>query len=328
MRKFIMLISCLFYLSCQPQPQDNKTTVLASWHDGKAKQAIIDFVSAVSQPGQHFVEPSARIAVFDNDGTLWAEQPMYFQLLFALDEIEARKAQHPEWQQKEPFKSVLNKDWPAVINDTAAIATIMTETHTDMSVIAYQDRVSKWLVSAKHPVKQKPILTMVYQPMLELLDYLRSKQFTIYIVSGGGTDFIRVWSKDVYGIPAQQVIGSRFKKSFKLEGERVFIQRQPGLAFLNDKQNKPIAIDEVIGQRPILAVGNSDGDLPMLQYTAASKRKNLSVYLHHTDAVREWAYDRQSPIGRLDQGLDLAEENNWVIIDMKADWKTIFKVED
>jgi phosphoserine phosphatase len=299
---------------------------LQSWNDGKSKIAIVDFVEKVSKEGgDDYVAPEDRIAVFDNDGTLWAEQPVYFQAIYTLDRVREMAPEHPEWKDNEPFKSVLaGDDNKALAQGEAALIEMVKATHGGMTTEEFSASVRQWIDSAKHPSSGKLLKQMVYQPMLEVLDLLRSNDFKTYIVSGGGIDFMRVFSEEVYGIPAEQVIGSSIEVKFEMRDGVPVIVREPKIGFIDDKEGKPIGIHTHIGKRPIAAFGNSDGDLQMLQWTAASKGPSLCVYVHHNDAEREWAYDRDSHIGKLDKGLDEAKAKGWTVIDMKAEWKTIF----
>jgi len=299
---------------------------LPSWNDGKAKQAIIAFVAQVTEPGSpDFVPPAERIAVFDNDGTLWPEQPMYFQVLFALDRVKALAPQHPEWKETEPFASLLKGDVKgALAGGKRAILDIIMTTHAGNTTEEFETIVKDWLAKARHPTTNRPYTDMVYQPMLEVLDYLRANGFKTFIVSGGGIEFMRPWVEDVYGVPPEQVIGSSIKVEYEMrDGEPVLV-RLPELDFYDDKEGKPVAIHQQIGRRPLAAFGNSDGDLQMLQWTTAGKGPRFALYVHHTDAEREWAYDRESSFGRLDKGLEEARENGWTVVDMKEDWNLIY----
>ena len=302
---------------------------LPSWNDGKAKQSIIAFVAKVEREGSPgFVPPDERIATFDNDGTLWAEQPMYFQLLFALDRVKVLAPQHPEWKDKEPFASLLKGDVKAALaGGEHAILEIVMATHAGMTTEEFEKVVKDWLATAKHPTTKRPYTEMVYQPMLEVLAYLRANSFKTFIVSGGGIEFMRPWTEKVYGIPPEQVVGSSIKTKLETRNGRPVLVRLPELNFLNDKDGKPVGIQQYIGRRPIAAFGNSDGDLQMLQWTTAGQGPRFALYVHHTDAEREWAYDRKSSIGRLDKGLDEAQAKGWTVVDMKQDWKVIFPVE-
>jgi phosphoglycolate phosphatase-like HAD superfamily hydrolase len=299
---------------------------LPSWNDGAARQSITDFVTTVTKEGSPgFVPPAERIATFDNDGTLWAEQPMYFQLLFAIDRVKALAPQHPEWKEQEPFASLLQGDVEKTLaGGEHAILEIVMATHAGMTTEEFEAIVDDWISTATHPATKRPYTEMVYQPMLELLAYLRANGFKTFIVSGGGIEFMRPWVERVYGIPPEQVIGSSIRTRYEMRDGKPALVRLPELNFLNDKEGKPIGIHTQIGRRPVAAFGNSDGDLQMLQWTSAGEGPRLAVYLHHTDAEREWAYDRDSGIGRLDTGLDEAGEKGWTVVDMKRDWKVVF----
>ena len=303
-----------------------QTGPLLSWNDGKTKQSIVDFVKRVTAKGdKDFVPPAERIAVFDNDGTLWAEQPMYFQLVFALDRVKALAPQHPEWKDKEPFASLLKGDLKgALAGGEPAIFQIVMATHAGMTTDEFEKNVRDWIATAKHPKTKRPYTEMVYQPMLDLLTYLRTNGFKTFIVSGGGVDFMRVFSEKVYGVPPEQVIGSSGKLKFELRDGKPVLVKLPEIDFIDDKAGKPAGIHKVIGRRPILAFGNSDGDLQMLQWTAAGSGARFMGLVHHTDGDREWAYDRKSSIGQLDKALDEANAKGWTVADMKRDWKRIF----
>ena len=299
---------------------------LPSWNNGKAKESIIEFVVKVTKKDSpDFVPPNERIATFDNDGTLWAEQPMYFQLLFALDRVKALAPQHPEWKEKEPFASLLKGDVKgALAGGEDAMLDIVMTTHAGMTSEEFEKLVKDWIAIAKHPKTARPYTQMVYQPMLEVLDYLRGQGFKTFIVSGGGIEFMRPWVEKVYGIPPEQVVGSSIKTRFEIRNGNPILVRLSELNFIDDKEGKPIGINSRIGRRPIAAFGNSDGDLQMLQWTTAGKGTRFALFVHHTDAEREWAYDRNSSIGRLDKGLDEAQANGWTVVDMKKDWKVIY----
>jgi hypothetical protein len=300
--------------------------VLPSWASGNVRHSIQDFVKRVATKGsKDFVAPAERIAVFDNDGTLWAEQPIYFQLAFALDRVKAIAPQHPEWKDKEPFASLLKNDVKtALAGGERALMEIVMATHTGMTTEEFEKIVRDWLASAKHPKTGRPYTEMIYQPMVELLRYLRATGFKTYIVSGGGIEFMRPWSEKVYGIPPEQVIGSSGKHKFELRDGKPVLVKLPEIDFIDDKEGKPVAINKFIGRRPILAFGNSDGDLQMLQWTAAGNGARFMGLVHHTDANREWSYDRDSSIGRLNRALDEARAKNWTVVDMKKDWKRVF----
>jgi phosphoglycolate phosphatase-like HAD superfamily hydrolase len=317
---------CFVLLAATVAAQDDP---LPSWNDGAPKSAIVDFVTAVTtEGGPAFVAEPERIAVFDNDGTLWAEQPAYFQLLFAIDRVKAMAPEHPEWQTQEPFASLLKGDVKgALAGGEHAVGEIVMATHSGMTTDAFATAVSEWLATAKHPTKDRLYTTMAYQPMLELLAYLRANGFSTYIVSGGGIDFIRVFSEELYGIPTEQVVGSSGKLKFEIVDGAPELTKLPELDFIDDGPGKPVGIQMHIGRKPIAAFGNSDGDLQMLQYTCIPEGPSFCLYLHHTDAEREWAYDRDSHIGRLDKGLDEAAARGWTVVDMKNDWETVFPAE-
>jgi len=302
---------------------------LLSWNDGPTKQAIVKFVGDVTREGgPNFVAEPERIATFDNDGTLWAEQPMYFQLAFALDRVKALAPQHPEWKDKEPFASLLKGDLKsALAGGEPAIFQIVMATHAGMTTAEFEQIVKDWIATAKHPKTKRLYTEMVYQPMLELLTYLRANGFKTFIVSGGGIEFMRPWTEKVYGIPPEQVVGSSIKTNFELRDGKPVLVRLPELNFIDDKAGKPVGINQHIGRRPILAFGNSDGDLQMLQWTAAGSGMRFMGIVHHTDADREWAYDRTSHIGTLDKALDEANAKGWIVVDMKKDWKRIYLFE-
>jgi phosphoglycolate phosphatase-like HAD superfamily hydrolase len=299
---------------------------LPPWNDGPAKAAIVHFVADVTTKGApDFVAPVERIAVFDNDGTLWAEQPMYFQLAFALDEVKAMAPRHPEWKTKEPFKTLLAGDVKAALGQgEKAILEILAVTHAGMTTDEFAKTVADWAATAKHPRFGRPYTELVYQPMIELLDYLRDNGFKTFIVSGGGVEFMRVWAEKAYGIPPEQVVGSSATTTFDLRPSGPVLVKQPKIEFVDDGPGKPAGINRFIGRRPILAFGNSDGDQQMLQWTAAGGGRRFVGLVHHTDAELEWAYDRQSSVGRLDKALDEAIAKGWTVVDMKRDWKRVF----
>jgi phosphoglycolate phosphatase-like HAD superfamily hydrolase len=299
---------------------------LPSWNEGATKQSIIKFVEEVTREGSpDFVPVPERIATFDNDGTLWAEQPIYTQLFFLIDRVKAMAPQHPEWKTQEPFASVLKGDLHGVTaGGEAGVVALLTATHSGMTTDQFSRTVSDWIATAKHPKTGQPFTAMVYQPMLELLSYLRTNGFKTYIVSGGGIDFMRPWSERVYGIPPEQVIGSSGGLKYEMVDGRPALIKLPTLVLNDDKEGKPVGIQRHIGRRPIAAFGNSDGDLQMLQWTCSSAGLRLCVYVHHTDAKREWAYDRGSHIGALDKGLDEAKLRDWTVVDMKKDWNRVF----
>jgi hypothetical protein len=313
-------------LPASPTGQTPVTDPLPSWNDTGSKKAIFNFVERVTKQGSaDFVPEAERIATFDNDGTLWAEQPMYFQLLFALDRVKALAPKHPEWKTEEPFASLLKGDIKrALAGGEPAIFKIVAATHSGMTVDEFNGIARDWFATARHPVTKRLYTEMVYQPMLELLAYLRANAFKTFIVSGGGIDFIRVFSERVYGIPTQQVVGSTGKVKFEIQNGKWVLMRLPEINFIDDGPGKPVGINENIGRRPIAAFGNSDGDMQMLQYTTGGSGARFGLIVHHTDAEREWAYDRKSSVGKLDKALDAAPAAGWIVMNMKEDWKTIF----
>ena len=299
---------------------------LPSWNTGASKKSILDFVAKVTEKSAgEFVPPAQRIAVFDNDGTLWAEQPMYFQLAFALDRVKALAPEHPEWKNTEPFKSVLSGDVKgALAGGERSVEALIVATHAGMTTDEFERIVSEWVATAKHPTTGRRYTEMVYQPMLELMTYLRSRGFKTFIVSGGGIEFMRPWAEKTYGIPPEQVVGSSIKTRFELKEGKPVLIRLPAVNFIDDGPGKPVGINSHIGRRPILAFGNSDGDQQMLEWTAAGAGARFLGIVHHTDAKREWAYDRESHIGRLDKALDEARHKGWTVVNMQRDWKTVF----
>jgi phosphoglycolate phosphatase-like HAD superfamily hydrolase len=304
--------------------------VLPSWNDGAAKKSVVEFVAKVTKEGgADFVPPAERIAVFDNDGTLWAEQPMYFQFLFALDRVKALATQHSEWKDKEPFASLLKGDLKgALAGGEPAIFQIVMATHAGMTTEEFEKIVKDWIATAKHPMTKRPYTEMVYQPMLELLTYLRANGFKTFIVSGGGIEFMRPWTEKIYGIPPEQVIGSSGKLKFEMRDGKPALMKLPELNFFDDKAGKPVGIQTYIGRRPVMAFDNSDGDQQMLEWATAGSGARFGLIVHHTDAEREWAYDRTSHIGQLDKARDEAQAKGWTVVNMKDDWKTIFPSEN
>jgi phosphoglycolate phosphatase-like HAD superfamily hydrolase len=303
---------------------------LPSWNDGAVKKSITDFVARTTAAGgAEFVPPAERIATFDNDGTLWAEQPVYFQVAFAFDRVKAMAPQRPEWKTRQPFKALLEGDKKALAaSGKDGLMQIMAATHAGMSVEEFHKIVLDWVASARHPRFNKPYTELVYQPMLELLAYLRANGFRTFIVSGGGVEFMRPWVEKVYGIPPEQVVGSSGVVKFQIgpDGKPALI-KQAKIEFIDDGPGKPVGINRFIGRRPIFAFGNSDGDQQMLQWTTAGTGARFAGIVHHTDAEREWAYDRQSHIGKLDKALDEGRAKGWTIVDMKRDWKKVFAFE-
>jgi phosphoserine phosphatase len=299
---------------------------LPSWNEGPAKSAIIKFVrDVIKQGGPHYVRPAERIATFDNDGTLWLEYPMYTQALFAFDRVKALAPQHPEWKTTQPFKGVLESDMKAVgATGMKGLMEIIMATHSGMSAAEFEQEVANWLATAKQSKFKRPYTELIYQPQLELLAYLRANGFKTFIVSGGGIAFMRPITEKAYGIPPEQVVGSSVVTEFKIKDGKPTLVRMPKIDFINDKAGKPVGIYQHIGRRPILAFGNSDSDMQMIEYSLAGKGRRLGLFVHHTDADREYAYDRKSHIGTLDKALDESNTNNWIIVDMKKDWKQIF----
>ena len=303
---------------------------LPSWNDGATKKSITDFVAKVTKEGSSdFVPPEERIATFDNDGTLWCEQPMYFQLLFALDRVKALAPQHPEWKTKEPFASLLKGDVKgALAGGERAMLEIIIVTHAGMTTAEFEQIVKEWIATAKHPKFKRPYTECVYQPMIELLAYLRTNGFKTFIVSGGGIEFMRPWTEKVYGIPPEQVVGSSIKTKYELRDGKPVLMRLPEMNFIDDKTGKPVGINSHIGHRPIAAFGNSDGDQQMLEWTQAGSGARLMMLVHHDDAVREFAYGAASKIGTFSDALMAeAKKNAWTVISMKDDWKRIFPFE-
>jgi phosphoglycolate phosphatase-like HAD superfamily hydrolase len=302
---------------------------LASWNDGVAKQRLLAFVAAVTtEGGPSFVAPPERVAVFDNDGTLWAEQPLYFQFQFALDRVKAQASQHPEWKTEEPFSHLLAGDTKRFLaGGEKSLLAALAASHSGMTTAEFEQIAKSWLATAKHPKTGRLYTEMVYRPMLELLAHLRANGFQTFIVSGGGVEFIRAFAERLYDIPPERVIGSQGKLSFELRDGQPVLVKLPEVQFVDDGPGKPAGIQTFIGRRPILAFGNSDGDHQMLQWTAAGDGARFLGLVHHTDAEREWAYDRQSHIGRLDAALDEANARGWTVVDMKRDWKRVFAFE-
>jgi phosphoglycolate phosphatase-like HAD superfamily hydrolase len=317
-----LLVSTLFFALGSLHAQDP----LPSWNDTAPKKAIVGFVEKVTKEGlPDFVPPNERIATFDNDGTLWAEQPMYFQFLFAMDRIKALTPQHPEWKTKEPFKSVLAGDTKGLLaSGEKGLQEIMARTHTGMTTAEFDQIAREWFKTARHPKFNRPYNEMVYQPMLELLAYLRANGFKTFIVSGGGVEFMRAFAPDTYGIPPDQIVGSMGKLKYEMQNGKPALIKLPQVLFIDDKAGKPEGIQSFIGQRPIFAFGNSDGDQQMLEWTAAGRGARFMGLVHHDDAEREWAYDRKSRIGTLDKAWDEAMAKGWIVLSMKDDWNTVF----
>lgn len=325
----MLLLAALGCTTNTNESLDTNEDPLPSWNQGSTREAILAFVEAVTdEQSPDFIPVKDRVAVFDNDGNLWSEQPAYFQLFFAIDRVKALAAEHPEWQNTQPFQSILEDDLETFASfGEHGILEVVMGTHAGMSTEDFEKVVAQWLATARHPRFDRPFTDLVYQPMLELMDYLRANDFKVYIVSGGGIDFMRVWVEEVYGVPRDQVVGSSIKTAFVLEDGKAEIRRVAEMDFIDDKEGKPIGINRFIGRRPVFSSGNSDGDLPMMQYTDSGEGKRFMLYLHHTDAEREWAYDRESHVGRLDKGLEEAEAKGWTVIDMKKDWKVVYPFE-
>lgn len=302
------------------------TKLLPSWNDGNTKKSIIDFVNKTTTKGSaDFILLTDRIACFDNDGTLWSEQPLYFQFFFAIDRIKTMAPQHPEWKNQEPFKSILEGNLKAALaGGEHSIVEIVMATHAGMSTTTFDKIVTDWIDTAKHPGTGLRFVDMVYQPMIELLHYLRSNGYKTFIVSGGGVDFLRVWAEKVYGIPPYQVVGSSAKVKYDNSNNQPGLIKLPELNFIDDKSGKPVGIHQYIGKVPVFTAGNSDGDYEMLQYTSTRSTPHFGLIIRHTDAVREFAYDRNSSIGKLNKALDDAQKYNWLVVDIQKDWKRVF----
>jgi phosphoserine phosphatase len=299
---------------------------LESWNDSASRRAIIDFVSRTTAPDSpDFVPPAERIAVFDNDGTLWAEQPAYFQLLFALERVRALAPQHPEWKEQEPFRSALAGDMKALAaGGEHALIELVMASHAGTTTEEFEAIVRDWIATARHPQTGRPYDRMIYAPMRELLDYLRANGYKTFIVSGGGVEFMRAFAERVYGVPPEQVVGSSIATQYEVRDGRPVIVRLPKVDFIDDKAGKPVGIHKYIGRRPVMAFGNSDGDVQMLEWTTAGAGPRFGAIVHHTDAEREYAYDRESSVGRLERGLDEAAARGWVLVDIKRDWKRVY----
>ena len=326
MKKFLLCVIAASAVVGMGIPAAAQNDPLPSWNDTAPKQAIISFVEKVTkEDSADFVPVPERIATFDNDGTLWSEQPMYFQAFYVFAKIKEMAPQHPEWTVTEPFASILKGDMKtALAGGEKALVALVMATHSGMTTEEFEKSVSEWIATAKHPKTGKPFTGMVYQPMLELLAYLRANHFKTFIVSGGGIEFMRPWAEKTYGIPPEQVVGSSGGLKYEVRDGTPVILKMPELVLNDDKEGKPVGIQRHIGRRPILAFGNSDGDFQMLEWTTSGKGARLGLIVHHTDADREFAYDRESHIGKLDKGLDAAKDKGWIVTDMKADWKTIY----
>ena len=317
---FVFSVAFSNYLYAQTDP-------LPSWNDTSTRKYITQFVQSVANPASpDYVEPEDRVAVFDNDGNLWIEQPLYTQLAFAIDRIKAMAPEHPEWKETEPYKSVLNGDYSKL--DKKGLLEIITTTHSGMTTDEFELIASAWFKTSKHPRFKRSYSELIYQPMVELLEYLRANGFKTYIVSGGGIDFMRPVTEKLYGIPPEQVVGTSVVSKFEVRDGKPVLVKMPEIFFIDDKAGKPVGIHQFIGKRPIFASGNSDGDYEMLLWTTSGPGKTFGLLLHHDDADREYAYDRKSHIGKLDKALDAASKNKWVVVSMKRDWKTIFPFEN
>lgn len=339
MKKTVSFLLILFvFIACKENTNSKETAAsaakelvdpLPSWNETATKEAILAYVKDVTTTeSENFIPIADRISTFDNDGNLWAEQPAYFQLFFAIDRVKALAGEHPEWQTEQPFKAVLENDMETLMKSGEhGLLQLVMASHAGSSTEEFDAIIKDWIKTAVHPTKNVSYDKLVYQPMLELLAYLRANDFKTYIVSGGGVDFMRAFVSPIYGIPSEQIIGSRIKTKFEYNDGNPKIIRLPEIDYIDDKDGKPLNIQKIIGKKPVFASGNSDGDLPMLQWTASNSYKSFMLYLHHTDAEREWAYDRDSHIGRLDKGLDQANKDGWTVIDMAKDWKLIYPFE-
>jgi hypothetical protein len=336
---YLFLVSFIFLTSnCKEESKENSLSQtveaivldpLPSWNDVQSKNDIVAYVKNVTDANSiDFIPVADRIATFDNDGNLWSEQPAYFQLFFAIDRVKAMAEDHPQWKNEQPFKAVLENDMAELAKQGEhGLLQLVMATHAGNTTEAFDKDVKEWIETAKHPTKNVGYDKLVYQPMLELLQYLRANDFKTYVVSGGGVDFMRAFVTEIYGIPEEQIIGSRIKTAFDYNDGNPVIKRLPELDFIDDKDGKPLNIQKIIGKKPVFSSGNSDGDLQMMQWTASNKYKSFMLYVHHTDTEREWAYDRDSHIGKLDKGLDQALKDGWTVIDMKNDWKIIYPFE-
>ncbi|MBI4893830.1 MAG: haloacid dehalogenase-like hydrolase [Acidobacteria bacterium] len=323
----LALVSCAPKSSItQPSAARQSAETLPSWNDGSSKQAITAFIRRVTtEKTPDFIAPEDRIATFDNDGTLWSEQPMYFQFIFVMDRVKELAPEHPEWKTKQPFRGVIEGDMKAVLGSgEKGLAEMLAVASTGITADQSDSIVQSWIATARHPKTKRLYTEMVFQPMIELLQYLRANGFKTFIVSGGGIDFMRPWTNRVYGIPPEQVVGTVLKAEYGSKEGPPVLNLLPGIAFVDDGPGKPVGIRQFIGRRPVFAAGNSDGDREMLEYTTNGGGPRFGMIIHHTDAEREWAYDRESHIGKLDKALDQARTANWTVVDMKQDWKTIY----
>jgi len=325
MARWVFLVAALCFASAGRAADE-----LPSWNDGAARQRIVAFVQAVSdRSAKDFVPADERIAVFDNDGTLWSEQPLYFQFVFMLDQLKAAAPAHPEWQDNAAFKALVAHDQKALSElGHKPILELLAIANSGMTVAAYDKTIRDWLDSARHPRFNRPYTDLVYKPMQELLSYLRANGFKTFIVSGGSIEFMRPWVQKAYGIPPEQVVGTISEVKFEIKDGAPVLMREPKISFVDDGPGKPAGIYRAIGRRPIAAFGNSDGDLQMLQFTATGGGRRLMLLVHHDDAEREYAYDRQSHVGRLDKALDAAKDGDWIVVSMKSDWKRIFPFQE
>jgi len=335
----LLLIFLYLLLGCKQQTPDEDKRILKSetvtsdplpsWNNTSTKKEIIGYVDVVTDKNHpNFIPIADRIATFDNDGNLWSERPVYFQLYFVLDLVKEMATDHPDWKTKQPFKAVLENDMEELAkHGEHGLLQLVMATHSGNTTDEFEKDVQEWIKTAKHPTKNVTFDQLVYQPMLELLQYLRANDFKTYVVSGGGVDFMRAFVTEIYGIPAEQIIGSRIKTEFDYNNGNPVIKRMPEMDFIDDKEGKPLNIQKIIGKKPVFSSGNSDGDLQMMQWAASNSYKSFMLYVHHTDSIREWAYDRESHIGKFDKGLDQAIKDGWTVIDMKNDWKVIYPFE-
>jgi len=330
MEKIVLIfLAALGFVPASVQQASAQPGPLPSWNDGAAKKSVIEFVAKVTKKGgPEFVPPMERIAVFDNDGTLWAEQPFYFQGLFVFDRVRALAPQHPEWKDKQPFKAAIENDMKTLAaGGLQGLIELVMGTHAGMTTEEFECTVKDWLATARHPKFNRPYTDLVFQPMLELLAFLRANDFRTFIVSGGGIEFVRTFSEKVYGIPPEQVVGSSIVTKLEVRDGRPVLVRESKLDFIDDHEGKPVGINKLIGRRPIAAFGNSDGDFQMLEWVTAGTGPRFGLLIHHDDAVREFAYDRASAAGKLDRGLDEAPNRGWTVVSMKNDWKRVFAFE-
>jgi phosphoglycolate phosphatase-like HAD superfamily hydrolase len=341
MKFYTFAFAALLFAGCSqpkkqesPQQKSDSTSIsqadpLPSWNEGASKKAIIDFVTRTTTKGSaDFVTAEQRIACFDNDGTLWSEQPLYYQFLFGLDRIKALSVQHPEWKKQQPFKSILEGDLKTALSGgRKSLDAILTATNNGITTSQYDSMAAVWLATAKHPRFDRLYTDLVYEPMIELLNYLRANGYKTYIVSGGVVDFMRVYSQQAYGIPPDQVVGTTIKLKYEVKDDKPQLTRVPEIDFVDNGPGKPVGIYNSIGERPVFTAGNSDGDYEMLQYTSTTTAPHFCMLVHHTDSLREWKYDRNSAIGQLDKGLDDAPKNGWLVVDMKNDWNVIYPFE-